>query len=54
MSELEQEVFNAMRRLLIIWVDYTLTGQDTAELLEETKYITGYRDFSSSTSYDNP
>lgn len=44
MDELELEIFLAQKRLLIRWLDLVLTGEDLTEIIEETKYITGYPD----------
>lgn len=45
MTELEQEIFAAQRRLLILWVDWAENKEiDFKELIEETKFITNYND----------
>ncbi len=44
LSDLEREIFAAQKRLLVCWLDWTKSGEDLDELIEETKYITGYQD----------
>lgn len=42
MGELERELFLAHKRLLTLWCDWYITGEDCSELLEETKYLINY------------